>query len=294
MVEGVVYGPLASRRFGLSLGLNLLPPGRKTCSFECPYCQCGRAARSARPGRWPTPAQVEMETREALRKLRAKGVVPDRLTLSGNGEPTMHPKFAECVRAILRARDAEMPSVRVICLTNGAHLDRSGVVEGLNLLDERHVKIDAGTEQVFQAVNAPRSRATLPAVLRNVGRLRDFTAQAMFVRGCIDNSTPAAVRAWIRALRVVRPRAVHLYTIDRRPADPELRPVSRRRLEAIAAMVTGRTGIPAQVHVAVPSQSDRNRKNLSRASWKERGLPDERTVQARTRQRRSGTRQESV
>ena len=97
--EGILYGPIQSRRFGVSLGINLLPPGRKVCSFNCVYCQYswteplrsfeGLAGRL----QWPSSAA----SRTPLRDMRVSGRPLDRITIAGHGEPTLHPAFAEVV-----------------------------------------------------------------------------------------------------------------------------------------------------------------------------------------------------
>src|SRR5579863_2384636 len=158
--DGVTYGPVSSRRLGASLGVNILPFGVKVCSFNCNYCQCGWTTDTVDPAslakyRFPTAEEVGEGLRKTLLELKAAGKTLDCITLAGNGEPTLHPDFLSVVRAILSVRDECMPGVRADILSNAAHLDRAAVVEGLNLLDARYMKLDAGNEGQFLNMNSP-------------------------------------------------------------------------------------------------------------------------------------------
>jgi wyosine [tRNA(Phe)-imidazoG37] synthetase (radical SAM superfamily) len=249
LADGIVYGPVASRRLGRSLGVNVLPFGVKVCGFNCSYCQCGWTydtvdRRALSRYRWPTPEAVGRAVADAL---RAHGEV-DAITFSGNGEPTLNPWFADCVRAAKEARDLYVPAAKVVALTNGARLDDPAVVEGLNELDERMVKLDAGTEAMFLDMNTPTTPLALGEILAGIARLRDVIIQSLFTRGRIDNTKADEVNAYAGRLADLRPRpkGVHIYTIARAPADPRLAPAPREVLEAIARRVRA-IGIPAEV-----------------------------------------------
>src|SRR5262245_13263709 len=160
LAEGVVYGPVQSRRLGASLGVNILPFGVKVCSFNCNYCQCGWTTdlvddAALAKYRFPTSEEVAIELRTRLLELKGKGVPLDCLALAGDGEPHPPPDFLMAGRAVLSVRDEVWPGLRVDILSNAAHLDRPGVVEGLNLLDERYMKLDAGSEEQFLNMNSP-------------------------------------------------------------------------------------------------------------------------------------------
>lgn len=249
LASGVVYGPVTSRRLGRSLGVNVLPFDVKVCSFNCSYCQCGWTydttdhATLSRYA-WPTPQEVEAGLAARLQEL---GGAVDAITLSGNGEPTLHPQFSDCVRAAVRARDRHAPHARTDALTNGANLALDDVVEGLNLLDARYVKLDAGDEAMFMDMNTPVTTISLEEIVEGAARLTDFIAQAMFTRGRIDNTGDENVDRWIETCRAAAPVAVHLYSIARAPADPRLTAVPRDALEAIARRLTERTNIAADV-----------------------------------------------
>lgn len=247
----LVYGPVRSRRLGASLGVNILPAHRKVCNFNCAYCQYGwtrERENGIAPGDWPAPVDVGDAVRLALRALKVAGKAVDHLTLAGNGEPTLHPRFAEIVERLRTVRDQEWPGARLAVLSNGGTLDRPAVVAALKRIDDPYVKLDTADPDLFRKLNGARPGFGVSAdVLRNLPHL---TIQSLFTRdeaGLIDNTTPEALQAWIEALKRIRPSRVHVYSLDRAPAWGKLQIVPRAELEAIAMRVRSQ-GIPAEVY----------------------------------------------
>ena len=252
LTDGVTYGPVKSRRLGASLGVNILPFGVKVCSFNCNYCQCGWTTDTVDPAalakyRFPTAREVGDGLRKTLQDLRARGETLDCITLAGNGEPTLHPDFLDVVKEILSVRDEILPGVRVDILSNAAHLDRPQVVEGLNLLDARYMKLDAGSEEQFLNMNSPVTEVGIWDVVKHLPKLKDFTIQTMFTHGRRDNTDEKSVVDWINVVRRAKPRSVQIYSVDRFPADKKITKVDRDLLEEIARALTEQTGIPAEV-----------------------------------------------
>jgi wyosine [tRNA(Phe)-imidazoG37] synthetase (radical SAM superfamily) len=250
--DGVVYGPVKSRRLGASLGVNILPFNVKVCSFNCNYCQCGWTtdtvdAKALAKYEWPTPEQVADGLRAKLLELKAAGETLDSITFAGNGEPTLHPDFLKCVKAVIAVRDEVMPGTKVDILSNAAHLDREQVVDGLNLLDERYMKLDAGSEGQFMNMNSPVSEVGIWDVMKGMGKLKPFVIQAMFTHGRRDNTDEKSVVDWIQAVQRVKPKAVQIYSVDRFPADKKITKVERSLLDEIGQALTAQTGIPAEV-----------------------------------------------
>ena len=239
---GIVYGPLASRRFGRSLGVNLTPAGCKTCNYNCSYCQYGWTDFPAR-GEFPRPADVIEAVGRALRE----DPDVDAITVAGNGEPTLHPAFAPIAEGLYRVRQQRAPNAKLALLSNGSTLNRLDVVYSLSRFDARCMKLDAGDATTFRLMNA----STIPlgrliGHLRTVGRLR---LQSMFVRDAeqtVDNTTPRAVEAWLGAVDRIRPESVDIYTLARRPARASLLAAPPDVLDRIAARVVS-LGIPARV-----------------------------------------------
>jgi pyruvate-formate lyase-activating enzyme len=226
--ETIVNGPVHSRRLGVSLGLNLIPRGSKLCTFDCPYCECGRNTPKAPDGRWPSPDEVAHSLRHGLERLARP---PDWITFAGNGEPTMHPRFAVVVDRVLAARDALAPATRVGILTNGLAAGKPEIAAALRRLDARMIKLDPGPVESANGVRYDRQR--IVAACRD---LAPVVVQAMVTAGPgWDGSDDAALAEWLPMLVTAAPAGVHLYSLDREPADPGLRKVPRERLEWMAA-----------------------------------------------------------
>jgi len=230
--ERIINGPVRSRRLGLSLGLNILPPRSKLCTFDCPYCECGFNTPKAEGEKWPSPDVVA----DALRKtLTLSGVIPDWVTFAGNGEPTMHPRFPQVVDRVLATRAELAPSLKVGILSNGLSAGKPAIREALGRLDMRFMKLDPGP--VLQVNGVAYERETLVANYRG---LRDVTVQAMVVEGeGWSGASDEAVAEWLDVLARVAPVAVQLYSLDRAPADPGVKAVARERLMEIADRARG-------------------------------------------------------
>jgi wyosine [tRNA(Phe)-imidazoG37] synthetase (radical SAM superfamily) len=224
----IVYGPVRSRRLGTSLGVDLLPAESKVCNFDCPYCECGYT--TAKADRWPSPDEVGHALRRALERAPAP---PDWITLSGSGEPTLHPRFAVVVDRVLAARGEVSPNARVGVLSNGILAGVPAVREALLRLDGRFLKLDPGPPERVNAVATDR-----PALAESYRGLRPITVQAMVARGPDwDGSSEESLAAWLPLLARADPAAVHLYSIARAPADPRITNVTRERLLAMAAAI---------------------------------------------------------
>jgi wyosine [tRNA(Phe)-imidazoG37] synthetase (radical SAM superfamily) len=247
--KGIIYGPVASRRLGRSLGINLMPTGYKACSYNCVYCHYG--STKVKTDRMeglvedlPSVEQVEAALATAL----ASGVDPEYITFSGNGEPTLHPDFAEIVEVVDRLRDRLAPQAKTCVLSNATGLDRPAVVAALQMLDLRVLKLDVGTEQAWRVVNRPATGLQFARLLTGLQAVRDWVLQAVLFQGSISNVEPEELEQWIRRLGELRPAAAQIYTVDRPPADGTLARVPVSLLQEIAARAGKETGIPVQVY----------------------------------------------
>ena len=226
--DGIINGPVRSRRLGVSLGLNLTPLHSKLCTFDCPYCECGFDTPKAPHSRWPSPDLVA----DALRKtLEQMSEPPNWVTFAGNGAPTMHPRFSVVVQRVVEVRDRIAPGVKVVVMSNGLSAGRPAVRESLNRVDERLMKLDPGPVHLVNGVAYDRSR-----LVEDLRGLVDVTVQALVVEGPgYSGASEQAVEEWLAALARLQPKAVQVYSIARPPADARVKPVARARLEAIAA-----------------------------------------------------------
>lgn len=249
--QGVLYGPVRSRRLGLSLGINLLPDEIKVCSMDCAYCQYSWTGMlTARPepaARFlPSREEVRRALEAELERLGRRGTPPDTITFSGNGEATLHPDFPGIVEDVLGLRSRLAPRCRTAILSNSTTLGREEVRRAILLLDDPLLKLDVGREETFRRLNraAPGVRfSDVLSALQSLGPR--ITLQSLFVRGAVDNTTEPELCAWIAAVAAIRPRLAQIYTLDRGPADPGLHPVPAPDLEAIAARLQREAGVEA-------------------------------------------------
>lgn len=238
-----VYGPVRSRRLGASLGINPLPPGRKTCSLDCLYCQYGWTPRGYQdtPGAFPPVERVIGQVEAALARLAEQ---PAFLTFSGNGEPTLHPAFPALVDGIIGLRDRLAPNARTAILSNSTRLGEPAVFAALRRLDTRIMKLDAGTQAVLGAFNQPLEPLAVGDVVDGLSALGDVTIQALFAAGPGGNLNEANVAAWTEQVVRIRPVAVQVYTLARGFPSRDIEPAAQESLEAIAGALRQR-GLPA-------------------------------------------------
>lgn len=238
-----IFGPVKSRRLGISLGINLLPEGGKWCSFDCIYCECGFNADRRTHNPLPTPQEVERCLTEKLRQMKAEGIVPDVLTFAGNGEPTLHPRFPEIARRVKAVRDRECPQARMSILSNATQVHRSEVRDALMLFDNNIQKLDTVDSAFIRRVDRPQGRYEVEQLVENLCLFRGHVIiQTMFLSGsfegeCVDNTGDEYVEPWLRALERIRPSQVMIYTIDRETPAPDLLKATPERLDEIAERV---------------------------------------------------------
>lgn len=248
--SGIVYGPVASRRLGCSLGLNILPFEYKLCSLNCVYCQYGWTKTCAVDVRsyvsdLPTAEDVALALRTSLLKLKDADATPSYITFSGNGEPTLHPQFEEIVRAVKKVRDELAPSALVAILSNSTTVSEEWVRRALEQLDLRVMKLDCGEARTFDAYNRPCAGIDFQRIVDGLRKLKGFSIQTLFTN---LNSDESSVRNWIEVLGTLKPNEVQVYTLDRSAPLAALRAVSKDKLEEIARRVTSETGVPAKVY----------------------------------------------
>jgi len=249
----IVYGPIHSRRLGVSLGMNLMPVDGKLCSFNCIYCECGLNRPFPHPV-LPSRDQVREALAARLQQLQAEQVTPDVITFSGNGEPTMHPEFEGIIADTCALRDRYCPKAKVSVLSNSTQLGREDVVRALRRCDNRILKLDSGITATMRAIDDPVNAAL--TVEDIIARLQvfegDFTLQTCFLHGTlpdgqvVDNTTDEELEAWYKAVRVLQPKQVMIYVIDRATPVRTLEKISREQMEAIAAPLIAE-GISVQI-----------------------------------------------
>lgn len=238
LFDSIVYGPIRSRRLGVSLGVNLMPTTAKLCTFDCVYCECGWNQPVSHP-QLPTREQV----RDALEsQLLTLDVQPDVITFSGNGEPTLHPDFLGIIQDTCALRDQYCPNAKVSVLSNSTQLGRKDVVEALLLCDNRILKLDSAIDTTMQLIDKPvNQHLTVAQIVQWLFLFEgNFTLQTCFLRGeyegrVIDNTTPEELSAWYQIVDILHPKQVMIYVIDRATPLQTLSKVPADEMEAIAA-----------------------------------------------------------
>ncbi|MGZ8483866.1 MAG: radical SAM protein [Candidatus Binatia bacterium] len=250
--RGIIYGPVPSRRLGQSLGINLLPTNHKLCSFNCLYCQYGWTKNvTFSPGEQlkdlPSVDAVEAALEKALIVLKDDHKSIDCITICGNGEPTLYPALAEAIVATKILRDRYQPEARVAILSNSSTVGNPAIRAALDRLDLKIMKFDAGSEEMFRQLNHPAAPVYMGDIIAGLKQLKDCYLQACFVQGSVTNADPDSVAMWIEKIREIHPLAVHIYTLDREPADKRIERVSLATLEWIANEARWRAGVTADV-----------------------------------------------
>lgn len=220
-----IFGPVPSRRLGLSLGIDLIPA--KTCTYDCLYCQVGKTTRKeARPALF---APVQAVLKELGQRL--KEVSPDCITLSGSGEPTLHAGIGQVIAGIRRLTQA-----RIAVITNGSLLWREQVRRGVRGADLILPTLCSAFEGTFRAIHRPARDLHLQRVVEGLKRLRrefrgEMALEVMLLRGF--NDTERELAALRKLIQEIGPDRIQLNTVVRPPADPAAMPLDSARMEGI-------------------------------------------------------------
>ena len=242
-----IFGPVHSRRLGVSLGINLLPADGKVCTFDCIYCECGFNADHRPTAKMPTRQQVAEALERKLQDMKQNGPAPDVLTFAGNGEPTANPHFPEIIADTLLLRDKYFPQAKVSVLSNATMTGRPEVHRALMLVDNNIQKLDTVDPCYINKVDRPTGRYDVSEVIEWLKAFNGHVIiQTMFMHAPgLDNTQPQYVAPWLEALRRIAPQQVMIYTVDRETPDPSLTKATHEELDAIRDRVAA-MGIPCQ------------------------------------------------
>ena len=254
LFHSTIFGPIRSRRLGVSLGVNLMPNDGKVCSFDCLYCEAGYNSQGKGTSGLPTREQTAADLEAKLKAMKEAGDPLDVITFSGNGEPTLHPEFPGIIDDTIAIRDRYFPEAKVSVLSNSTRIFDPAVAEALKKVDNNILKLDSAVEPTMRLIDRPTSPSF--TVERVVDSLCQFSGQAiiqtMLLRGShngetVDNTTPEEVTALIEAYKKIRPCEVMLYSLDRSTPEEKLIKVERPELERVAELIRAE-GIPVQVN----------------------------------------------
>ena len=245
-----IFGPIKSRRLGISLGINLLPGDGKVCTFDCIYCECGFNADHKPHTRFPSREEVAVALEKKLQQMKDEGAMPDVLTFAGNGEPTIHPHFAEIIDDTIALRDRYCQRAKVSVLSNSTRITRPDVFEALLKVDNNILKLDTINTEYIKLTDRPCAAYDLAAIIEKMKAFEGrIVIQTMFMKGSIDgqiidNTTDEYVLPWIAAVKEIAPRECMIYTIDRETPVKGLQKATKEELDSIVEKLQ-REGIKA-------------------------------------------------
>ena len=254
LFDDIIFGPVKSRRLGVSLGINLLPTNQKICNFNCIYCECGwtkdpEKEVSQLPGRTDVYKALEHK----LSELKEKNLPPDVITYAGNGEPTLHPEFPGIIDDSIILRNKYFPEAKIAVLSNATTITDPLIKAALLKADQNILKLDSAFDSTVKIHNQPQASLKIEDLIDNLSGFKGkLIIQTLFLRGfydgtVVDNTTPAEISAWLKAIERIRPSEVMVYTISRdTPVGGQLNKVPVTELREIAAMVEN-LGIKTQV-----------------------------------------------
>ncbi len=238
-----IFGPVHSRRLGVSLGINLLPADAKICTFDCIYCECGFNAQHCSSSPLPTREQVALALEARLADMQQNGPTPDVLTFAGNGEPTIHPHFPEIIEDTLCLRDSYFPQAKVSVLSNATFIHKRAIREALLKVDNNILKLDAVDDTYIRKLNRPTGNYSVASVVEGMKAFQgNCIIQTMFLKGIfegveMDNTSDSYVLPWLEAVKAIAPRQVMIYTIDRETPAQASEKASKEALDRIAARI---------------------------------------------------------
>ena len=243
LYDNIIFGPIKSRRLGLSLGVNLLPIESKLCNFNCIYCECGWNEEHEGKKRFNSREDVSTMLRSTLSSMVDQGTPPDVITFAGNGEPTMHPNFEQIIDDTIALRNELCPSAKVSVLSNATQIHRPDVVRALLKVDNNILKLDSAFDATVQVLNKPVGNYSVAQTVKLMKQFQgNMILQTMFLRGEymgkeIDNTTDNEVSAWLEIVKEISPKKVMVYSIDRDTPCQTLVKVNKEELSKIALQV---------------------------------------------------------
>lgn len=238
-----VFGPIHSRRLGISLGVNLMPGDGKICTFDCIYCECGFNKDFRPKEKRPTREHVREVLEAKLKEMHDDGKLPDVITFAGNGEPTAHPDFPSIMDDTIALRDKYCPHAKVSVLSNSTFIHKKEVFDALCRIDNNILKLDTVDPDYIRVINRPTGVYNLEQIIEDMKAFKGkMIVQTMFLKGSfegkdMDNTSDRYVLPWIEVVKQIAPSRVMIYTIDRETPDHDLRKATHEELDRIVDLL---------------------------------------------------------
>jgi len=230
--NSLTFGPIPSRRFGISLGIDL-SPSTKQCNFDCLYCELEAAKTVTHMDVYPKVSEVV----EAVKDAFAKHEKIDVLTITANGEPTLYPKLDELVDAL----DGIKGNAKTLILSNGANIYNPTIQNTLTKIDTVKLSLDCVSKECFKKLDRVDDSVDVEKIVEGMIEFRakhtnSFVLEVLFVKTL--NDKPKEIELLYEAIQKINPDRVDIGTIDRPPAY-NVKPVSYETLSSIANSFEG-------------------------------------------------------
>ena len=229
--NSIIFGPIPSRRFGISLGIDL-SPSKKQCNFDCLYCELEGAKTVDKMDIYPSVDEIIKEVKLNIQKHKL-----DVITITCNGEPTLYPKLDELVDRLNEIKD----NTKILILSNGSTIYKKDIFETLLKIDLVKLSLDCISEKCFKKLDRQNNSVEIDKIVPSMIEFsqktkNDFFIEVLFVKDLNDNEEELGLL--YESLKKINPKRVDIGTIDRPPAYG-VKPVSFDFLETVATKFIG-------------------------------------------------------
>jgi|SRR5690554_5583144 len=251
LFDKIIFGPVQSRRMGISLGVNLLPQTIKYCNYNCVYCECGFTPETTKNIIQKLPTRQEVAD-TLCEWFRTTTQMPDALTFAGNGEPTIHPDFASIIDDVIDIRNTYCPNAEIVVLTNATMMHKEKIMKALQKVDRCMFKLDSAIDSTQNIINQPGTERPLSYFINHITKFEGKRIiQTLFIKGKyegqeFDNTTDAEIDALISAYKQINPHEVIVYSIQRDTPIDSIEQITQETLIQIAEKIK-QSGIPVSV-----------------------------------------------
>ncbi len=243
LFEEIIFGPIKSRRLGVSLGVNLLPENYKYCTYDCLYCECGWTLNNNTKINLHTKEEIAEALATKLAEMKVNNQTPDNITFAGNGEPTIHPEFAAIIEDTIAIRNKYFPNTNISVLSNATQIHKKSIIKALNKVDHNILKLDSAIDKTYQLINRPKAKINVSTLVERMKVFNgNLSIQTLFVKGnyngeYFDNTTDYEVNKWLELLQIIKPKNVMIYPIDRDTPHSDIEKIDTATLNNIGNKV---------------------------------------------------------
>ncbi|MFX4238392.1 radical SAM protein [Aliarcobacter butzleri] len=230
--NSIIFGPIPSRRFGISLGIDL-SPSKKQCNFDCLYCELEGAKTIDKMNTFPSVDKIIKAIKESFKNHPKIDVI----TITCNGEPTLYPKLSELIDEINKIKG----ETKTLILSNGSTIYKKEIFEALLKIDIVKLSLDCVSEKCFKKLDRQNKSVEIEKIVPSMIEFsqktkKDFVLEILFVKDVNDKDEE--IELLFNAVKQINPKRIDIGTIDRPPAY-KVNPVSYKFLEDVANKFEG-------------------------------------------------------